>query len=248
MPIKDQQKLREARRRADAKRAAKRAGTRTRSWACIAWLDSAPDGWIERLKERHVPTLISPLHDKDIAYDEATDAQKIKKPHWHVLAMFENPVTEQQAQEYFCSAGICYTLDGTPAPPEMVRGAKGYARYLVHMDDHDKYRYDDGGVMELGSVTWRSVALDPAEEVDMIQAEIERFVRQAGYDSYSLLLAYAADNRPDWAPVLRKRTMWARGMVQSYAYDVTSGVEVPPVDSPAWQRQQLAREREAAKR
>lgn len=244
MPIKDPQKLREARRRADEKR----AGKRTRSWACIAWLDSAPDGWIERLKARHVPTLISPLHDKDLAYDEETDTQKLKKPHWHVLAMFENPVTEKQAQDYFNCAGICFTLDGSPAPPEMVRGAKGYARYLVHMDDHDKHRYDARDVMEIGGATWRSVALDPAEEVDMIQAEIELFVRQAGYDSYSLLLAYAVNNRPDWAPVLRKRTMWARGLVQSYAYDVMSGVEVPPVHSPAWQRQQLAREKEAAKR
>lgn len=244
MPYKDPEKRKEVKRRYDEKR----AGTRTRNWACIAWLDSAPDGWIERLKARHVPTLISPLHDKDLAYDEATDTQKIKKPHWHVLAMFENPVTAQQAQEYFCSAGICYTLDGTPAPPEMVRGAKGYARYLVHMDDHDKYRYEDGGVMELGAVTWRSVALDPAEEVEFVLIEIDRFIGQQGYDNLYLLLEYALDNRPDWVPIIHKRTIHLRGTVQAYAYAVDKGLIVPPVNSPAWQRVQNERKAELQKR
>lgn len=242
MPIKDPVKLREARRRADAKR----AGKRTRGWACIAWQDSAPDGWIERLQERHVNTLISPLHDKDVAYDEATDTQKIKKPHWHVLALFENPMTEQQAQEYFCSAGICFKADGTPAPPEMVKSVRGYARYLVHMDDHDKYRYEDRDVMELGGVRWMSVALDKNEEIDKILDEIEDFIEREGYDNYFALLRYARINRPDWTPVIRKRTIHIKGAVQAYAYGIDKGLYVAPANSPAWQR--VVREREAARR
>lgn len=244
MPIRDPEKLKAARQRADAKR----AGMRSRGWACIAWADSAPNGWLDRLSGSHVQILVSPLHDKDLAYDEATDTQTKKKPHWHVLAMFENKASERQAQELFNRAGICYKADGSPAPPEQLKSVKGYARYLVHMDDHDKYRYDEREVMEFGGATWRHVALDESEEIDLMLNEIEDFIYTEGYDSYSLLLRYAREYRPDWCPVIRKRTIHIKGFVQCYAHDVACGLEAPPVHSPAWERQRLAREREAAKR
>lgn len=243
MPIRDPEKLKAARQRCNEKR----KGKRTRGWACIAWADSAPEGWLDRLGASHVQMLVSPLHDKDLAFSD-DGGQELKKPHWHVLAMFDQPASEKQAQELFNSAGICFKRDGTPAPPEMVKSVKGYSRYLVHMDDHDKYRYEEREVMELCGATWRAVALDPSEEIELMLGEIEDFVFREGYDSYSLLLRYAREHRPDWSPVLRKRTIHVKGFVQSYAHDVTCGLVAPPIDSPAWQRQKLAREREASKR
>lgn len=81
-----------------------------------------------------------------------------------------------------------------------------------------------------------------------VMDEIMAFIYREGYDSYSLLLRYAAVNRPDWCKVLRKRTIYVKRIMQSYARDVARGLEVPPANSPAWQRQQLVREREAARR
>lgn len=79
----------EVQQRADAKR----AGMRARGWACIVYPDSAPENWVDRLGEAHIQTLISPLHDKDLRADGEP-----KKPHYHVLAMFDNPVTELSAK------------------------------------------------------------------------------------------------------------------------------------------------------
>lgn len=54
--LKNQQKKKDERRR-------------TNVFATIVYPESAPADWIQIIKDTHVPTLISPLHDKDILPD-----------------------------------------------------------------------------------------------------------------------------------------------------------------------------------
>lgn len=184
----------EVQQRADAKR----AGMRARGWACIVYPDSAPEDWVGRLSEAHIQTLISPLHDKDLRADGAP-----KKPHYHVLAMFDNPVTELSAKNYFGRIGVT-------APPEKVDTIKGYARYLVHLDDHDKARYNEREVTALAGASWASSALDEAEEVNLLLDEIEDFLADSGCVSYFALCRYARQERPEWTRVIRKTQFTSR--------------------------------------
>lgn len=204
MPIKDPEKRREAQRRADAKR-----GIRSRGWACIVYPESAPDGWLDALREQHVQMLISPLHDSDTTADG-----KPKKPHYHVLAMFDSPTPERRAREVFAAAGVT-------APPELVKSIKAYARYLVHMDDHDKARYADAAVVELSGAAWSAVALDEAEERDRILTEIEDFIDEQGIVSYRALCRYARSHRPEWVHVVRTSTIHLMSYLKSAAWEET---------------------------
>ena len=174
MPIKDPEKKREAQRRADAKRRA-----RSRGWACIVYPESAPDGWLDALADAHIQTLVSPLHDADVTADGTP-----KKPHYHCLAMFENPVPEK-----------------------------------VHADDHDKHRYDDHDVIELGGASWAAVALDESEERDRILTEVEDWLDEQGVVSYRTLCRYARTHRPDWLHVVRTSTVHLMAYVKSAAWE-----------------------------
>lgn len=203
MPIKDKAKKQEAQRRADAKR----AGARARGWACIVYPESAPENWIELLNEAHIQTLISPLHDKD-----KRGNGEDKKPHYHVLAMFDNPVGETSAKNYFKRIGIT-------APPEKIDTIKGYARYLVHLDDHDKVRYNEKDVVCLAGASWAATALDEAEEVNAILDEIEDFIAETGCCSYFTLCRYARAERPAWTRVIRKNTIHLTALVKSFMWE-----------------------------
>ena len=202
MPYKDPEKRREAQRRADAKRA-----LRSRGWACIVYPGSAPDGWIEALSETHVQILISPLHDADLTADGTS-----KKAHWHVLAMFENPTQEKAAREVFAAAGVT-------APPEMVRSIKAYARYLVHMDDHEKHRYSEADVVELCGASWGAVALDEHEERDRILSEVEDWLDEQGVTSYRALCRFARAHKPEWVHVIRTSTIHLMAYVRSAEWE-----------------------------
>lgn len=204
MPIKDPEELKAAQRRANAKRSA-----RSRGWAAILYPESAPDGWLEALGEAHVQLLVSPLHDSDV-----TAEGKPKKAHYHLLAMFDNPVPEKSARDLFGRVGIT-------APPELVRSIKAYARYLVHLDDHDKHRYNEVDVVELSGASWKALALDEGEAVDAILDEVEDWIEEQGVTSYRALCRYARTERPDWKRVVRSNTIHLKAYLRSMEYDFT---------------------------
>ena len=113
MPYKDRDKEKESKAKHDARRSG-----RTRNFATVVYPESAPDDWIEKLEELHVAVLISPLHDKD-----KNPSGESKKPHYHVLLMFEGPKDfETQIQPIFDSIGA--------VGRELVNSVRGYARYL----------------------------------------------------------------------------------------------------------------------
>ncbi len=203
MPIKDPEKLKAARARDNAKR----AGKRSRGWACIVYPESVPDGWVDALSGAHVQILISPLHDSDVTADGEP-----KKPHWHVLAMFENPEPEQTARGLFDRAGVT-------APPEQVKSIRAYARYLVHMDDHDKHRYSEDDVVCLSGASWGGAALDEWEERDRILSEIEDWLDDEGVTSYRQLCRYARAERPEWVHVVRTSTVHLMAYVRSAEWE-----------------------------
>lgn len=188
----------------------KRAGKRSRVWACIVYPESAPADWLEQLKGLHLRVLVSPLHDRDV------DAEgNPKKPHYHVLIIFEAPVALSTAKQSFSVVG--YT-----GQPEQVNSARGYARYLLHMDDHDKFPYFQDPackVMEIGGASWSSIALDEAEELDRILDEIEDWIDEQGVTSYRVLCAYARSERPEWKHVVRTHTIHCKAYLRSMEYD-----------------------------
>ena len=53
---------------------------RTRNFATVIYLDSAPSNWQEILSDLHVQAFVSPYHDKD-----KNANNEDKKPHYHVM-------------------------------------------------------------------------------------------------------------------------------------------------------------------
>lgn len=205
MPYANKEKQKEVQKKYDEKRRGKRA----RTWACIVYPESAPKDWIERLKEEHVATLISPLHDRDV-----TAEGELKKAHYHVMIMREQPISGEQARMVFEKMGVKMS-------PELVKSARGYARYLVHRDDGDKYQYDEAGVRGLSGASWKAVALDKEEVVDSILTEIEDYIDDNNVLSYRQLCKYARAERPEWVHEVRKHTFHLTAYVKSIVWELT---------------------------
>ena len=72
------------------------------------------------------------LHDKD----------NTEQPHWHVCILFKNARTFETMQNTFKGAHI-----------EVMESKYNCFRYLLHLDDKDKYQYDISEVFERGNNT-----------------------------------------------------------------------------------------------
>lgn len=161
---------------------------RTRNFATVVYPDSAPEHWKQILAEQLIPSFISPLHDKDVNPDGEP-----KKPHWHVILMFDSTKYCEQAIEVFDKIGAVGC--------EVIKSIRGYARYLCHLDNPDKVQYSPEDVQCLAGADYMSViglAIDKYKAI----GEMIDFCEDNCIVSYSELLKYCRFERFDWFRVL----------------------------------------------
>lgn len=157
---------------------------RVRNFATVVYPESAPDDWKEILTQFHIPAFISPLHDKDTNPDGET-----KKAHFHVLLCWESPRTVDQAKaviEKFGGVGC-----------EGVNSLRGYARYLCHLDNPEKFQYDTEEVVSLCGADYHSAIGLPTDKYKVVRDMI-LWCKENQVDSYAELLEYSSECRPDW--------------------------------------------------
>lgn len=184
---------------------------RCRTWALIVYPESAPDNWQEILSEEHVPVLISPLHDKDVNPDGET-----KKPHWHVLMMYNSKKSRQQINELAAKLN---------APrPQPVSDKRGYARYLCHVDNPEKHQYSTEGVIALGGADLLTY-LESAADIDTAVGEMMDWLDEQGVYSFAALSRYARKFKPDWFRVITSsRSYFLSQYCKSKQWEILNGL------------------------
>lgn len=176
-----------SRKEVQARADAKRAG-RKRNFATVVYPESAAEDWQSILSDLHIPIFISPLHDKD---KNATGEPK--KPHFHVLFMFDAPKTEEQVK------AILGAIKGVGC--EDVNTLRGYARYLCHLDNPEKEQYSTNDVVAMGGADYRGVIGLATDKYTAIGEMID-FCQENDLYSYCELLMYSRVHREDWFRVL----------------------------------------------
>ncbi len=162
---------------------------RTRNYATIVYPDSAPPDWLSIAADFKIPMFVSPLHSNDLI--EGTD--ELKKPHYHVMIMFDSVKTREQAAELFERIG--------GSGVEVVQSLRGYARYLCHLDHPDKAQYSVDNVRCFGGSDYTDIIGMPVDKYKAI-GEMLDYLDLHHEMSYYELLMYARQERFDWFRVL----------------------------------------------
>lgn len=168
--------------------------TRYRDFATVIYPESAPENWLEILKDSHLQILISPLHDKDVNPDGEP-----KKAHYHVVIMYESVRTKENASEFISSFG--------GVGLEVVKTRRGYARYLTHLDNPEKYQYSKDDVVALGGAEYDELIKSSKDDY-MIIDEIIDYIIQYKIESICALYEYARSEGHcyDWKRIIQSNT------------------------------------------
>ena len=161
---------------------------RTRNFATVVYPESAPEGWFDILVEHKIPAFVSPLHDKDI-----NPGGETKKPHYHVMIMFDGVKTVEQATDIF------KTIGGVGW--EIVKSLRGYARYLCHLDNPEKAQYSTDDVLSLCGADYFgtiSLVIDKYEGIKAMRA----FIKENKMYMFSDFFDYCAEEHQDWFRLL----------------------------------------------
>ena len=171
------------------------SGERARVFATLVYPESAPEGWQDKLSETHVQALVSPLHDRD-----KNPNGEQKKPHYHVLLLFDGMKSYEQA-------GRLRSMIGGVGWEE-IASTRGYARYLCHLDNPEKAQYDESEIREFGGADYREIIKRASDNV-RITREMMRYIREHNVLFFSDFLDYCMDEKPDWYDSLVSRNMYA---------------------------------------
>lgn len=169
------------------------ANKRYRDFATVVYPDSAPENWLDILKEQKIQALVSPLHDSDLNADNTP-----KKAHYHVYIMFEGCKTKEQAVAIFSQIG------GVGC--EVVNSRRGMARYLTHEDNPEKHKYSKDEVIQIGGVDYFEIINLPSDKYALI-GDILDFVIDNRYTNIIDLFRYAREQGLyDWYRVIVDNT------------------------------------------
>lgn len=155
-------------------------------YATILYEESAKENWQDTLQDLHIPCLISPLHDRDL------DAQNnLKKPHWHILFLFESLKTREQFKE------ITEKIGGVGA--ELVMCPKSYALYLTHENAPNKVQYSAQDIISLSGADkyLDSIKIESINKYDVIE-QIIRYCNAEDIDCLADIIEFSMDNNKDW--------------------------------------------------
>lgn len=157
---------------------------RNRNYATIVYPDSAPSNWVEILRDMHIPALISPIHNQDVAPDGS-----LKKEHFHVLIMYTSLKSRQQAQE-------CFQLIGGVGI-ESVDSLPHYARYLIHLEDSDKAQYNAADVIAVSGADYAAVA-HLSDDTTSVMRDIFAYISNNQLTSFAHFIDICAANNDIW--------------------------------------------------
>lgn len=153
-----------------------------RNWAFVVYPESLPANWEEIITETGLPMAFSPLHDKDV-----NPGGEIKKAHYHVICYYENPTTSRAVKEY-----VTDKLNGTI--PIKLESMVGMYRYHLHLDNPEKYQYDDRMRKFFNGFDVNKVDSLTYTEISKLLQEIQLVVRRDKILEYADLLDLLLDN------------------------------------------------------
>lgn len=173
---------------------------RFRNWQSILYPDSAPEDWRERLTNWGVQAFASPLH-----CDDVNGNGEPKKPHYHIIVMYQNKKAWWQVDQLFEDIGALHGFqsDGRSAfiTAEDLRIA---ARYLLHLDNPEKAPYKREDLQSWGGADFDAIATLPGDD-DEVMGEILQWIHDYKVFSYRALIMYARDNERGWFKYLNHK-------------------------------------------
>lgn len=176
-----------------------RGAGRTRSWTFILYPESAPENWKDIIDELFIEWVESPLHDKDTNPDG-----ELKKAHWHILLMFPSVKSYEQVLEI--------TEQLNASVPQKAMSAKGVVRYMIHLDNPEKFQYDKSELISHGGADLAELLRPTSSDRYSLIKEMIIFIRENDIVEMTQLLDHAIEERyDDWFPLLSDNSAYIVG-------------------------------------
>ena len=159
---------------------------KSRGWITLVYPESEVKNWQGILAQIGQQCIISPLHDKD--YNQGEE-QEQKKPHYHVLLLWDGPTTYKNAKR------VVDIIGGVGCFAAM--SIRGCVRYWCHLDNPEKAQYNIEDIVQIGGIDIEDILLSKSDE-DIMLEEIFRTIREYNFLIYADFVDWCSMNNKEW--------------------------------------------------
>lgn len=182
------------------------ATKRSTTFATIAYPESFSKQFIlSALDSLKISYFISPLHDSDL-----TDSGELKKPHYHVILVFDSLKSLSQIRD---------VIDDRFVGLEIVNSLRSYARYLCHLDNDDKAKYNPKDVVAHG-LDYTKFLEEEYNKYDALESVID-YIMSSNTLSFSSLLLHAKATDKSMFRAIIDNSFTIREFIKSYKLDLS---------------------------
>ena len=174
-----------------------------RSWAFVIYPESLPENWKEIIIDTGLPMAISPLHDKDV-----NPTGEEKKAHYHVICYYENATTYNNVKE-----NVTSKLNGTI--PIKLESMRGMYRYHLHLDNPEKYQYDDRDRIFFNGFDIDFASKLTRTEINKLIREIHTFINNDIVEYIDLLNILKDNDLVDMYDIAISNTLLFKSLLDS---------------------------------
>ena len=188
---------------------AKSLDRRYRAWCFIIYPGDIPNNldWYCALDELHIPIAISPLHDMTL------EGKPGEKDHYHVILSFDGKKSYDQVWELLQEN---LSKDGQNrgfTRPENINCLASYYRYLCHLDNDNKVKYDPEGIILLGGFNPHKY-IDEQSEIFLLQ--MSQCIEENDFTEFASFETYCRRNNPDtWFRILHRHHGYFNTLLRS---------------------------------
>lgn len=180
-------------------------------WEFIAYPDSVPEYWIERLKNTHMQIAISPLHDKDTWSHDSPEMVNAetgeiipkgarykmgdrKKSHWHGIVKTDKKCSWREMNTLLQNILHCPYI-------QKCKTLKGAYDYFLHINHPERYqKYDKDEIIKLNGFV-----VEPTKfEQGILYDEIVTNVLEYKYTTWSEVVTHY-HGQPEYMLLLSSR-------------------------------------------
>lgn len=182
---------------------------RYRAWTFIIYPEDIPSSIdiYSTLDDFHIPIAISPLHDMVL------EGKPGQKDHYHVILSFDGKKSYEQVLEMIFDN---FSVDGQNrgfTRPEPVQCLASYYRYLCHLDNDDKVKYDPECIILLGGFNPHKY-ID--EQASIFLGQMDKCINDMDFTEFSDFQNYCLEFYPDtWLPLLRHNHGYFNTLIRS---------------------------------
>lgn len=153
----------------------------------------------------HICAWISPLHSPEVTSDGME-----RKRHYHIELIFDGKQSYERVCDICDYCGIKY--------PRVCTSKRGYARYLVHLDNPEKQQFDVNEVYQVGDDSYLDCITSVSNDL-MIMGEICEWCYQYEVFEYWYLWLHAFNmNWLEWERIIKNQAQFFKAFLSSMAY------------------------------